>query len=89
MITGIFPDPDLPPFIITAEFLKTISASIPALPEQLITRYMETYKLSRYDAEVITDDKETADYFEALILLTPSYKAAAKLVTGTGEILSQ
>ena len=77
-----FPDPDLPPFEITAAILNTIKDSIPALPEQLITRYMETYKLSRYDAEVITDDKETADYFEALILLTPSYKAAANWLLG-------
>ena len=77
-----FPDPDLPPFEVTPEFLKNIEETIPALPELLISRYMENYKLSRYDAEVITDDKQTADYFEALILLTPSYKAAANWLLG-------
>ncbi|HEY5040011.1 MAG TPA: Asp-tRNA(Asn)/Glu-tRNA(Gln) amidotransferase subunit GatB, partial [bacterium] len=77
-----FPDPDLPPFEITAEFLSSIEETIPALPEQLIARYMENYNLSRYDAEVITNDKETSDYFEALILLTPSYKAAANWLLG-------
>jgi aspartyl-tRNA(Asn)/glutamyl-tRNA(Gln) amidotransferase subunit B len=77
-----FPDPDLPPFEITAEFLSSIKKTIPALPEQLIKRYMENYNLSRYDAEVITDDKETADYFESLILLTTSYKAAANWLLG-------
>ncbi|HEY4937115.1 MAG TPA: Asp-tRNA(Asn)/Glu-tRNA(Gln) amidotransferase subunit GatB, partial [Puia sp.] len=77
-----FPDPDLPPFEITTEFLSSIEETIPALPEQLIARYMENYNLSRYDAEVITNDKETSDYFEALILLTPSYKAAANWLLG-------
>ncbi len=77
-----FPDPDLPPFEVTTELLKSIEASIPALPEELISRYMEKYNLSRYDAEVITDDKETAAYFEALIQYTPFYKAAANWLLG-------
>ena len=77
-----FPDPDLPPFEITAEFLKSIEETIPALPEQLITRYMENYSLSRYEADIITDDKETAGYFESLILLTPSYKAVSNWLLG-------
>ncbi len=77
-----FPDPDLPPFEVTAETLKEIQSSIPALPEELIARYTENDKLSRYDAEVITDDKETSDYFESLILLTPVYKAAANWMLG-------
>ncbi len=77
-----FPDPDLPPFEITAEFLSSIKKSITALPEQLIKEYIENYSLSRYDAEVITDDKETAAYFETLVLLTTSYKAAANWLLG-------
>jgi len=77
-----FPDPDLPPFVVTAGDLKIISESIPVLPEQLIIRYTEKFNLSRYDAEVITDDKETADYFEALIQLTTSFKAAANWMLG-------
>ncbi len=77
-----FPDPDLPPFEITAEFLSSIEKSIPALPEHLTKKYIEKYNLSRYDAEVITDDKETAAYFESLILLTTSYKAAANWLLG-------
>jgi len=77
-----FPDPDLPPFEITPEFLKEIETSIPALPEQLIEKYMEKFSLSRYDADVLTDDRDTSDYFEALILLTASYKAAANWLLG-------
>jgi aspartyl-tRNA(Asn)/glutamyl-tRNA(Gln) amidotransferase subunit B len=77
-----FPDPDLPPFEITPVYLRIVEETIPALPEELIWRYMESHNLSRYDAEVITDDKETADYFEGLILVTPSYKAAANWLLG-------
>jgi aspartyl-tRNA(Asn)/glutamyl-tRNA(Gln) amidotransferase subunit B len=77
-----FPDPDLPPFEVSQEFLQNIRKTIPALPEELINRYMEVYHLSRYDAEVITDDKETSDYFEALIRFTHSYKAAANWLLG-------
>ena len=77
-----FPDPDLPPFEITPAYLAYIEETIPALPEELITRYMESYNLVRYDAEVITDDKETSDYFETLISFTPAYKAAANWLLG-------
>jgi len=77
-----FPDPDLPPFEVTPALLSEIQESIPALPEQLISRYTQKYNLSRYDAEVITDNKETSDYFESVILLTTSYKAAANWLLG-------
>jgi aspartyl-tRNA(Asn)/glutamyl-tRNA(Gln) amidotransferase subunit B len=77
-----FPDPDLPPFEVVPAFIQEIKKTIPALPEQLIRRYMEEYQLSRYDAEVITDDKETADYFESLIAVTPYYKAVANWLLG-------
>jgi aspartyl-tRNA(Asn)/glutamyl-tRNA(Gln) amidotransferase subunit B len=77
-----FPDPDLPPFEVSDEFLNIIKLTIPELPEQLINKYMANYQLSRYDAEIITDDKNTASYFEELIHLTTSYKAAANWLLG-------
>jgi len=77
-----FPDPDLPPFEVSEIFLKKIQSSIPLLPEQRVEKYMNSYQLSRYDAEVITDDKETALYFEEIISYTPSYKAAANWLLG-------
>ena len=77
-----FPDPDLPPFEVDRDFLRSAQEAIPALPEQLIKKYITDYKLSRYDAEVITDDKETADYFEAIVSQTTAYKAAANWLLG-------
>jgi aspartyl-tRNA(Asn)/glutamyl-tRNA(Gln) amidotransferase subunit B len=77
-----FPDPDLPPFEVKPEFLEKIRSTIPKLPEELIEIYMEKYQLNRYDAEVITDERETSDYFESVIRITPSYKAVANWVLG-------
>ncbi len=77
-----FPDPDLPPFDLTIPWLDEIKQSMPALPEQRITQYMQAFHLSRYDAEVLTDDRETAEYFESLTRLTPAYKAAANWMLG-------
>lgn len=77
-----FADPDLPPFDITDIFLNSVSETIPALPEELVAKYTEQLHLSEYDARVICDDKETADYFEALIKETKNYKAAANWMLG-------
>ncbi len=77
-----FPDPDLPPFIVTEEQLNSIKKSMPALPEALIEKYKSTLLLSDYDARVICDDKETIAYFEGLIKETNHYKAAANWLLG-------
>jgi len=77
-----FADPDLPPFHITDSFLQAVRETIPALPEELVTKYTAILKLSEYDARVICDDKETVDYFEQLIKITDNYKAAANWLLG-------
>lgn len=77
-----FPDPDLPPFHVTDELLHIVRETITALPDALVTKYTTELKLSEYDARVICDDKETADYFEELILITTNYKGAANWLLG-------
>jgi aspartyl-tRNA(Asn)/glutamyl-tRNA(Gln) amidotransferase subunit B len=77
-----FADPDLTPFNITDNFLEEIKRSIPALPEELITKYTSVLMLPEYDARVLCDDKETTDYFEALIRETTNYKAASNWLLG-------
>lgn len=77
-----FTDPDLPPFQVSDEFLASIRASIPPLPEQLVEKYTRELLLPEYIARVICDDKDTVDYFEALIGFTPNYKAAANWMLG-------
>ena len=77
-----FADPDLPPFQVSEEFLESIRASIPPLPEELVTKYTRDLQLPEYDARVIADDKDSAGYFERLIGHTTSYKAAANWLLG-------
>lgn len=77
-----FPDPDLTPFNITDEFLKSIKAAIPALPEELEKKYTTVFNLSAADASVICSDKEQADFFEAIIKHTNNYKSVANWLMG-------
>jgi len=77
-----FPDPDLPPLVITEAYVNNIRKSMPALPTELYMKYTTELELSSYDASVITADKELAHYFEALIKLTDHYKSAANWLMG-------
>lgn len=77
-----FPEPDLQPLEISNELLEEIKASIPMLPHQLYNRFVNEYGLPEYDANVLTDIKEIALYFEQLCTYTKNYKAASNWVMG-------
>ncbi len=77
-----FPDPDLAPFHLTDTFIERIKAALPALPDERMRQYQQAYGLNAYDAGQLCDEKETADYFEALIAHTENYKAAANWILG-------
>lgn len=77
-----FPDPDLPPFIVTGDWVQKIRAALPALPEQRIEKYLSQYNLSLYDAKQLTDEKEMADYFEQAAAHTNNYKSMANWLLG-------
>ncbi|GAB3007644.1 Asp-tRNA(Asn)/Glu-tRNA(Gln) amidotransferase subunit GatB [Niabella terrae] len=62
-----FPDPDLTPFDLKEEFIEAIRSSIPALPAERMKRYSDDYGLPAYDAQVLTEEKQTADYFESVL----------------------
>jgi aspartyl-tRNA(Asn)/glutamyl-tRNA(Gln) amidotransferase subunit B len=77
-----FPDPDLSPVIVSDEWLNKVKASMPALPHELLKKFVKHYSLSEYDAQVLTDSKDIAVYFEAVCKSTANYKAAANWVMG-------
>jgi aspartyl-tRNA(Asn)/glutamyl-tRNA(Gln) amidotransferase subunit B len=62
-----FPEPDLPPLVIGPEWLKKIEGNLPELPATRTQRFKEQYQLSTYDAEVLTNEKSVADYFEKTV----------------------
>ena len=61
-----FPCPDLPPMHLDQALVEEIKATLPELPEAKKARFVQDYKLSDADAIVLTQDRETADYFETV-----------------------
>lgn len=78
-----FPEPDLPPVFVTEEYIANVKAHMPKLPNELKQEYMEQYGLPEYDARIITDDKDLAEYFNRLLAVTKNYKAASNLILNT------
>lgn len=86
-----FPDPDLPPLVITAEMVESIRQAMPELPDAKKARLMQEYELPAYDASLLVMESETAAYFEEALkhlgTLTPK---TAKLVANwlIGEVFA-
>jgi len=71
-----FPDPDLPPLVLTADYVETIRQNLPELPDAKKQRYCAELHLTEYDAAVLTEDKDSADYFEQVAArVTPKLAA--------------
>lgn len=77
-----FPEPDLPPVIVNEEWISSIKAQMPELPNELYRKFTQDYGLSNYDAGVLTEGKSVALYFNDLSSKTKNYKAASNWVTG-------
>src|SRR5580700_4098687 len=77
-----FPEPDLPPLHLDAAFVERMRAALPELPEARALRFREQYGLSAYDAAVLTDTREDADTYEALVGSGLSAKLAANWQSG-------
>lgn len=77
-----FPDPDLSPLIISDEWVKEIKLSMPSLPRELYNKFINKFSLPAYDAQVLTDNKDIAHYFEDLSHKTKNYKAASNWIMG-------
>lgn len=77
-----FPEPDLQPVLVSKQFIAEVEKELPALPNELLKKYVSKLGLPEYDASVITDNKAFALYFEELIKLTQNYKAASNWMMG-------
>lgn len=62
-----FPDPDLPPLVISQDWIARVRAALPELPEQMRERFVREYGLPEYDAAILTQTKAMAAYFEAVV----------------------
>lgn len=75
-----FPDPDLPPYSISKEFIEKVRAELPELPDTRIIRFQRIYGLNEYEASVLVMDKALADLFEETAELYKNYKKLADLL---------
>ena len=75
-----FPEPDIPPVIFSKERLEHIKSSLVELPDQKIERFIEFYKIPRYDATVLAMNKEIADFYEACVKQTNKPKEVSNWI---------
>ena len=75
-----FPEPDLPPLILTPEFVAEQQSELPELPGAKRDRFMATYALSREHAAVLTASRAVADYFENVVRAPAEPQAAANWI---------
>jgi aspartyl-tRNA(Asn)/glutamyl-tRNA(Gln) amidotransferase subunit B len=75
-----FPEPDLPPLVVSPEFVERVRAEMPELPEARRRRFVETYGLSFGDAAQLTTERALADYYERAANSSGNPRAAANWV---------
>ena len=74
-----FPDPDLLPLELSADYVEALRRDLPELPDAKKARFMSHYGLADYDAGVLVAEKESADFFEAVVMRADGTARAAKL----------
>jgi aspartyl-tRNA(Asn)/glutamyl-tRNA(Gln) amidotransferase subunit B len=81
-----FPEPDLPPLVVEPAWVDAVRAASPELPHTKRQRFVKDYALSNYDAGVLVAERETAEFFEAVVLA--SKQAEPKLIANwiTGNL---
>jgi aspartyl-tRNA(Asn)/glutamyl-tRNA(Gln) amidotransferase subunit B len=79
-----FPDPDLVPVKVSEDWLGEIKGRLGELPLDKQQRYISEYKLTEYDAGVLTSDRKTAEFFEAAVQKYDNPKKICNLITQTG-----
>ncbi|HEY2559237.1 MAG TPA: Asp-tRNA(Asn)/Glu-tRNA(Gln) amidotransferase subunit GatB [Caldimonas sp.] len=77
-----FPDPDLPPLAISADWIERVGAAMPELPRDRSARFQRELGLGAYDAAMMTQSVEVAAYFEAVAAASGQPKLAANWIMG-------
>jgi aspartyl-tRNA(Asn)/glutamyl-tRNA(Gln) amidotransferase subunit B len=75
-----FPEPDLLPVHVSAAWREEVRRTLPELPEAKRTRFVNSYGITPYDAEVLTNTQALADYFESVVRTGAPGKAAANWI---------
>ncbi len=77
-----FPEPDLVPLTVSAEWIEKAKKSLPELPHQKRRRLVSQYKIPEYDAQIMTSSRKLADYYEECVKHHPHPKTVSNWVMG-------
>jgi aspartyl-tRNA(Asn)/glutamyl-tRNA(Gln) amidotransferase subunit B len=77
-----FPEPDLPPLELDSAWIERLRRALPELPAARLGRFQSRYELSAYDAGLLVEDREVADYYEEVVRAGAEPKPAANWVIG-------
>src|SRR5262249_9576015 len=77
-----FPEPDLVPLRVSEAWLEQIKSEMPELPARKRARFIESYGLREYDANVLTQTRAIAEYYETVVTVSGDPRAAANWVMG-------
>ena len=75
-----FPEPDLPPIVLSEQYIEKIKLEMPPLPNELVDKFSIEFQLPKYDVGLLTEEKETAFFFLEICKKTNNYKAVSNLV---------
>ena len=84
-----FPEPDLPPLVISRVWVEELRAQLPELPDARRARYMSEFGLSAQDANVLTEDKALGDYFEQVLAASHVSDLKARAKAASNWVLSE
>lgn len=85
-----FPDPDLPPVVISNQWIQEIRGRQPELRAEKMARYQQEFQIPQYDAEILTGSKHMADVFEATVELCKKPKEVSNwLMTEAMRLLKE
>src|SRR5437868_8200679 len=84
-----FPEPDLPPLVISRDWVEELREQLPELPDARRARYIDEYGLSTQDANVLTEDKALGDYFEQVMAASHVIDRNARAKAASNWLLSE
>ncbi len=84
-----FPEPDLPPLVISVGSVEEIRSRLSELPDARRARYQAEYGLSEQDANVMTEEKALGDYFEQVVAASPTKDRKARAKLASNWVLSE
>jgi len=84
-----FPEPDIPPIHWSKSQILSFSSKIPELPDMKLEKFMKKYGLSEYDATILTEERQVAEYFEEAVKIKDNLKVIQKDGYPKGEVTSK